>query len=101
MSDDDKETRDRKIRDMRSDELSEKELQETRYVNTTVLDDMVSGAAIDAAHKKVDALWKWLGWIPQTLSNLKAIVVVIGIAVFIGGQDLIANVVKFLQGMLP
>ena len=101
MSDDEKAARERKIKDMRSDPLSDEELQETRFVNTSVLDDMVSSDTIQAAHKKIDALWKWLGWIPQTLSNWKAILIAVGVALFIGGQSVIDSLVKILQGMLP
>lgn len=93
--------REREISDTRADDLTERERQETRVVNRRVLDEMVSGDLVKEYHRKVDDLWRWLGWIPQVMQNWKALMVAGAIAAMIGGRGFVENVSTWLTGLLP
>ena len=90
-----------RIDQTKDDEFTPKERSEVRLVVGRVLHDMVPKDDIDSAIEKVNRLWAVLGWLAAVAENKTAIFVAVGLALFLGGQEFVANVSKWLLGMLP
>lgn len=101
MTEKDDKTRAELLGQMRDDELTPPERQQTRLTNHIVSRDMVSPEEIRRRSVQHDRLWGSLGWVPPLLENWKAWMAIIVIAVFIGGETLLTNVTSLIRGWLP
>ena len=91
----------RRIEAQKDDELTGPERQKTRYINNRILDDFVEPEEIKMRANQHDDLWWAFGWMTQIFRSWKKLAVVAVIGIFIGGEDLIQNVVAILRGLLP
>ena len=89
------------IANIRDDELSPEERQQTRFSNARVINELVDPAEIKKRHSQHDLLWSHFGWIPTIMQNWKALLGAFAVAVFIGGQDMISNITRIMESYLP
>ena len=98
MSDDERE---RLIDRQRDNEFSPRDRQTARWVWTRIIDDLVSPTEIRKRHEQHDDLWWAFGWVIPIFKSWKKLGIAAMVAMFIGGKDLVTNIVTMLGGMLP
>jgi len=77
------------------------ERQELRYIaDQTLYEDKFSIERLGETQKKVDDLWRIFGWLADTVRNRKAILVALGVALFVGGREMIENIADKLGSFL-
>ncbi len=101
MAVDDDKTRASLLAQMRDDELNPEERKKTRLTNHIVERDMVDPQEIKKRTAQHDRLWFSLKWLPPLVENWKALGLVLAIAAFVGGEDLLNGVIAFVKGFMP